>query len=143
MIYFIQSGKAGPIKIGFTANDVNERLSALQAATPEKLQILMTKEGGKRLESQLHKKFDSLNIRREWFQPGEILVEFIASQKGIKRPIPVKIGESLDLVKYIEEIEVDIIRQALKNCGGNRRVAAKTLRLTYRSFRYKLKKYEI
>jgi DNA-binding NtrC family response regulator len=43
----------------------------------------------------------------------------------------------------IEEVEKRLIREALTRTGGHRRKAAKLLGMTYKTFQYRLKKYDI
>jgi two-component system response regulator PilR (NtrC family) len=53
------------------------------------------------------------------------------------RPLP---DAGMDLEKTLEETERAYIEQALAKAGGNRTKAAELLGVTYRSFRYRLKK---
>lgn len=48
-----------------------------------------------------------------------------------------------DLAGYLEEIEIKAIKSALKACDNNKTQAAEKLGMTFRSFRYKLQKYNI
>ncbi len=57
---------------------------------------------------------------------------------------PAAIGaEGLDLDRKLSEIEVGYLKQALEMSGGSYTRAAQILRLSLRSFRYKLQKYGI
>lgn len=49
----------------------------------------------------------------------------------------------LDLQKKIEEVEKDFLIKALEEARGVKKKAAELLNLSFRSFRYKLKKYKI
>lgn len=40
MIYFIQRGVDGPIKIGFTESNIEDRTRSIQTSCPEKLLLL-------------------------------------------------------------------------------------------------------
>ena len=51
--------------------------------------------------------------------------------------------EGVDLERYVAEIERTLIQSALKHSGGVQTRAADLLKLSYRSFRHLLKKYEI
>jgi two-component system, NtrC family, response regulator PilR len=51
--------------------------------------------------------------------------------------------EGVDLERYIAEIEKKLIQSALKHSGGVQTRAADLLKVSYRSFRHLLKKYEI
>jgi two-component system response regulator PilR (NtrC family) len=47
------------------------------------------------------------------------------------------------LEEFIEKIEKDILLKALNKAGGAKQLAAKSLNISFRSFRYKLQKYNI
>lgn len=72
MIYFVQAGNGGPIKIGRTG-DLGSRLRELQTASPFELSLL----GVMPEESDLHQAFQDGLIRGEWFQPTHQLMEYI------------------------------------------------------------------
>ena len=80
-IYFVQEGADGPIKIGTTQN-LKTRLSSLQTGSARKLRVLGTIRGGNALEALLHQEFAEYQISGEWFQPGQILLKFIAEEFG-------------------------------------------------------------
>lgn len=62
----------------------------------------------------------------------------------VPAPAPVEIGpEGLDLDRKLAEIEIGYLRRALKMSEGNYTQAAQLLKLSLRSFRYKLQKYGI
>jgi two-component system response regulator PilR (NtrC family) len=55
-----------------------------------------------------------------------------------------KIPENgIDLEKHIEEIEKSYIVEALQRCGGVQTRAAELLKMSFRSFRYFVKKYDV
>ncbi len=58
-------------------------------------------------------------------------------------PAQVEIGEGFDIDAYLGEIEQQILNRALERTGGNRTEAAKLLGTTFRSLRYRLRKYGI
>lgn len=66
-VYIIRAGEGGPVKIGWTAGDVAERVAAIQAGNHETLNILRVMEGDRFTESALHREFAHLRIAREWF----------------------------------------------------------------------------
>jgi two-component system response regulator PilR (NtrC family) len=51
--------------------------------------------------------------------------------------------EGMDLEGLLAELERGVLIQALERTGGNRTEAAKLLRISFRSLRYKLDKYDI
>lgn len=79
MIYFIQEAgnPAGPIKIGFTDRQPEERLQGIQALLLVKLSILKVIEGGTAEEASLHRRFSSFRLQGEWFSPDQSLLDFI------------------------------------------------------------------
>ncbi|OFZ71392.1 MAG: hypothetical protein A3K03_04560 [Bdellovibrionales bacterium RIFOXYD1_FULL_44_7] len=77
-VYFLQQGKLGPIKIGFTDQSLYTRVRALQTANPEKLRLIGYITGGtEQDEYHLHEKFKTTRIHGEWFYPSAELLGFI------------------------------------------------------------------
>ena len=66
MIYMVQAGENGPVKIG-TAIDVPARIRELQCGNPEPLRLLRTLDGGRDAEAWFHRHFRSSRYRAEWF----------------------------------------------------------------------------
>ena len=81
MIYFIYSPDSHAIKIGYTQNDVKQRLSALKTASPCKLYLLGTINGDIEKEKELHEKFKSSHKIREWFYVDDKILAFLESVK--------------------------------------------------------------
>lgn len=91
VVYFIQSGSDGPIKIG-RSNDVAGRLRLFQTGSSAPLTLLATiaTEDAKKLEGDLHERFSANGIGGEWFRPCPELLELIAASdppKG-RRTLP-------------------------------------------------------
>lgn len=87
MIYFVQAGEFGSIKIGYT-NDLARRLGALQTGCPHPLTVLGVIDPGEpEMEMALHSKFSQHRSSGEWFAPTEEIVEYI-SQNAVpfKKP---------------------------------------------------------
>jgi two-component system response regulator PilR (NtrC family) len=126
----------------------------------------------KKFNKTLHKEIQglepdalSLLMEQEWkgnVRELENMIERVislsANQKISKedvlsctRPLPLKDSlkirelpaSGLDLEKYIEEIEKDILIKALEKTRWVKTEAAKLLNLNFRSFRYRLLKYQI
>ena len=77
VVYFIQRGRMGPIKIGTTVNLVG-RLSSLSANGSD---VLLTLRGSYVEERALHEVFKADRIdRTEWFRPSEDLLSFIGER---------------------------------------------------------------
>ena len=77
MIYFIQAGKNGPIKIGQTGGNIKDRVAQLQTGCPYKLKLLWVYTGSDWSESEVHSKFKHEKIHGEWFHPSRMLLNFI------------------------------------------------------------------
>lgn len=78
MIYFIQAGDAGLVKIGHSISDPRARLSQLQLQSPERLVLLKVIEGDMEDERRFHRLFEADRVRGEWFNPTEGLMTTIA-----------------------------------------------------------------
>lgn len=86
IVYFVQAGDAGPIKIGFTGN-VRDRFAALQLASPETLHLRAFTPGSRDTEREYHWTFRDYRIGGEWFSPvGSLLatIDAINAAKGEK-----------------------------------------------------------
>lgn len=81
LVYFIQSGVDGPIKIGIT-NNITARFKALQTGSPVGLRLLTTLPGSSVLESTLHQRFSHLRLHGEWFSSTDELLGFVNSIQG-------------------------------------------------------------
>lgn len=95
VVYLVECGPGGPIKIGFT-DDAYRRLSKAQSDSPYELRLLATMPGGPELEAELHARFGEYRIRGEWFWPAQELRSFVDSFGAPKprvrqleiRPVP-------------------------------------------------------
>lgn len=79
VVYFIQSGVDGPIKVG-TANDPGGRLASLQTGSPHELIGLGIVTGGRDVEAAFHVRFRAHRLRGEWFSPAEEILRCIAEE---------------------------------------------------------------
>ena len=52
-------------------------------------------------------------------------------------------AEGIDLERYVADIEKSLLQSALRRCNGTQTRAAELLKLSYRSFRHMMKKYEL
>lgn len=76
MIYFIQAGGAvGSIKIGFSDNP-SGRISNLQVGNSKEIRLLAVWPGTKQDEHRIHRIFQHLRLRGEWFQATWEVIEF-------------------------------------------------------------------
>lgn len=71
---------------------------------------------------------------------GDFLPEQEAVNQSLKYQLP---PEGIDLEGFLGGIEKDLLLQALEKTGGRKTEAAKLLGINFRSFRYRLSKYEI
>lgn len=76
LVYFIQRGVDGPVKIGFSKAP-KVRLASLQIGIPERLRILGVLDGGKPEEQRLHRYFSAHAIGGEWFRPAPEVLAYI------------------------------------------------------------------
>lgn len=92
MIYFIQAGNGGPIKIGYTYSALGQRISAIQTSCPFKIKLIGICTGDKFKENYLHRIFGHHNIRGEWFRPTREILDFIKTNS--KNPKLINTSES-------------------------------------------------
>lgn len=93
-VYFIQAGETGPVKIGI-ADDVAERLRALQTAHWELLHVRHVFDGGAAKERAFHERYKAHRLRGEWFDAAILVsVEDIDAALGEQRPCN-QLGEYL------------------------------------------------
>ena len=94
MIYFIQEGDNGPIKIG-KAVSVERRLKTLQISHHKELNILQVIPGGAERENKIQKDLMKFKITGEWFKPAPEVFEYMRSVRNIEyefingKPYPV------------------------------------------------------
>lgn len=77
-VYFIQGVKSGHIKIGFST-DVPARAASLTTGSAETLRLLGTIPGTQSDEQALHRTFQHLRVKGEWFESGPDLIAYIVS----------------------------------------------------------------
>jgi hypothetical protein len=77
VIYFIQCGPGGPIKIGNSVAP-RERLKALQHACPYELTLLACCDGFASRELWAQERFAPHHIRGEWYHPAPEIMRLIA-----------------------------------------------------------------
>lgn len=94
-IYFIRAGSK--VKIGFSTRPLI-RLANLQTSHHEKLEVLGTKPGTKKLEADLHHRFRDFHVRGEWFQAHPLVLEYFKPHRSwrhrplklVPAPAPIK-----------------------------------------------------
>ena len=141
MIYFIQSGLSGPIKIGYTSICAEHRLKALQTGSWEELKLLGTIDGNADNEHELHQRFMDYFIRGEWYWPAQSLIIYINNLLNI--PSMPKIAVTLSTAK-LPEYEIhkkNYILQILSKTRNNKMAAAKILKISRSTLYAKLERY--
>jgi len=77
LIYFIQQGADGPIKIGYTTGTISIRVNQIQTACHEKLTLLGTMDGDANKKRLLHAFFHAHKLHGEWFEPAPMVLNYI------------------------------------------------------------------
>jgi hypothetical protein len=127
MIYFIQAGETGPIKIGYTegAGTLETRFAALQGANAAELRLLATRFGSIEDERQFHRRFAAGRLRGEWFRPdAEGLAELVEESKRLAGIVPWQLrDDGVQLCEWCEVREVVPPRRLLcsDRCSQERR----------------------
>ncbi len=78
MIYVIQAGNEGHLKIGY-AVDPQKRIRQLQTANSERLRILKIVPGARQLEKQVHRDLASFRRTGEWFDAAPEVLKYVAN----------------------------------------------------------------
>ena len=147
MIYFVRVGKSGPIKIGYSENNIESRIKDLQIGSPEALILMGVMEGDKAKEREMHEKFKDLHIRGEWFRPGVDLRQFIFQNTDFDfkytAPDELMIEGGVDLDEIVKDLEIHYITKALDLTSNHKQRAAAMLGISFRTFRYRIQKYGI
>lgn len=109
MIYFIQHGDDGPVKIGMVngrnVNSVGDRLASLQGSNPQKLRLLGYCQGGKREEILLHNKMRPFRVSGEWFELRSELVEVIKKLSAITEQENILYEETVSIDELVRRLQ--------------------------------------
>lgn len=105
MIYFVQCGKNGPIKIGCAAN-VEDRVAQIQTSCPYELKLLWKIDGGMNKEAEIHERWKHEKIRGEWFRPSRSLLNFINGEAANEWEVQVE-KSSIAISETRNEVNVD------------------------------------
>ena len=65
-----------------------------------------------------------------------------AGAEGVAATVSIP-PDGIDMEGYVADLEMAMIQTALKQCNGVQTRAAEMLKLSYRSFRHLLKKYDL
>ncbi len=106
MIYFIQCGKNGPIKIGYTGN-VEGRLASMQTSCPYELKLLWSIKGDTDDEQDLHEEWKHERIRGEWFHPSKKLLEYINKWASNDWEIKLSDDQTIDITETKSTLHIN------------------------------------
>jgi hypothetical protein len=134
MVYFIQQGKGGPIKIGSAANPL-QRMKTLQTGSPDKLYLLKSFKAGPDLESHLHKIFKKYKLNGEWYKPSTPILAYIFGNQ-IENEVD-------DLKKAVKAFEKQVLIKALEAKKYDKVLTAKSLNISERQLRYKIQVHNL
>jgi len=113
MIYFIQEGDNGPVKIGFS-NDPGRRLQQLKTGSSKPLKLLAVIEGDANKEKELHASFQEFHISGEWFKPVTEIFLYISSMApGTFKIVECPVCEMQYLPNVAEDVQAHTERHAL------------------------------
>jgi len=89
MVYFIYDPVSDCVKIGYTENSPESRLSSLQTGNPNRLILLAVTEGDKTDEANIHKELEYFRADggSEWFMLNSRSYEFILDWIEKKREV--------------------------------------------------------
>jgi hypothetical protein len=78
-VYFVR--QADFVKIGWSAK-WRSRVSILQTANPNPIEVLAVYRGGPKYEKSLHERFAAHHVRAEWFSFCDEIAAYIEANKG-------------------------------------------------------------
>lgn len=82
MVYFIQDGDDGPIKIGFSKTP-QVRIAAIQVNHAREIKILAITDGEREDERKIHQSLANHHIRGEWFLPSDDVLSAAMAAKQV------------------------------------------------------------
>lgn len=83
VVYFIQAGADGPIKIGVASN-LRRRVQMLQTGCPVPLVVLAITDGGREKEVELHLAHRADLVRGEWFKPSPAVLASVEAARPVQ-----------------------------------------------------------
>lgn len=86
-VYLILNATLRQIKIGYSAQPLR-RIVALQTSVPHHLTLMHWFPGTRETERQLHERFDSHHLGREWFYAHDDILEYFKNQELAAVPKP-------------------------------------------------------
>lgn len=86
-VYFLQVETDGPIKIGFTKNDIWRRVRGIQTLSPHTLRWIGMFAGNRGDERKAHILLQHSSLRGEWFHPTSEVLDFVAEKSPNFTPV--------------------------------------------------------
>lgn len=85
-IYFIRAGRTRAVKIGeIFGEDIRAKMQLFQIGNHHELKLLGFIAAGRLMERGLHRHFERLRIRKEWFEAKDELAAFLADLPPVQR----------------------------------------------------------
>ena len=132
MIYFIKS-ESGHVKIGYSDSDIEQRMSALQCASPFKLTIMKVIPGDYEQENLIHKKFEKYRVQGEWFTITDDILEFTEKPDIIESPPKLQVNtEEIIINKSSQPLQWNVgkIESELERLNWNKPYLAKKMKMS-------------
>lgn len=109
MIYYIRNKQCSTVKIGYTNDRLDQRLTSIQVGNHHDLDIMATREGCRDFEKFLHRKFKKYYIRGEWFELNECIANSITDNYDEEfktflennKQVPMTIFDKLGVGKFV------------------------------------------
>lgn len=146
MIYFIQAGKHGQIKIGYTDSNPVDRLRSLQVGNPLKLRLVGVVDGTKQAEKDLHHRLREYRVNGEWFEPNNYVKHTIiqlCDNAPQDEPFDDNLTISIGRKQAINAFEKRYLSALLSKHGGRINKAAKEADISPRQFHKLMSKYKL
>jgi hypothetical protein len=114
MIYFVLESIDNVVKIGKTQEDkLMLRISGIQTGNHRELKLIGVCEGYTKKEKELHKLFNHLRIKGEWFRYEEDLREYVENNTtkymNPKDKFPKTLEDSVKYLKNTGNLDTEIV----------------------------------
>lgn len=117
-VYFIQmdDNHTNPIKIGFS-QEPKKRLKILDYNSPYGLKMIGYIDGDRKLEKEIHKKFKKYNIRGEWFQPSEAILDYLEKTIFMENTPSLSLTDAIKKYKLYETAKKIERKENIRKCN--------------------------
>lgn len=75
-VYFVQMGRAGPIKIGYSTNPA-ARIASMQTSNARELVLIGSIPGDTAVERAIHRELSAYRLRGEWWRPEPAVMRYV------------------------------------------------------------------